>query len=70
MYIYKIPNIYITYNIIYIFTLICMQFRALIHRLAETSPNKCLTVQQLVLELDINMSRGWEHFAKLALPGK
>ncbi|OEH75094.1 hypothetical protein cyc_03230 [Cyclospora cayetanensis] len=48
----------------------CSQFRSLIRSLAEASPDKCLTVQQLVLDLDVNMSKGWIHFAKLALPGK
>lgn len=47
-----------------------LQFRALIRSLVEASPDKCLTVQQLVLDLDINMSKGWVHFAKLSLPGK
>ncbi|KAL8270419.1 hypothetical protein Esti_005648 [Eimeria stiedai] len=47
-----------------------LQFRSLIGSLAEASPDRCLTVQQLVLDLDVNMSKGWVHFAKLALPGK
>lgn len=46
------------------------QFRALIRSLVEASPDRCLTVQQLVLDLDINMSKGWVHFTKLSLPGK
>ncbi|KAL8454410.1 hypothetical protein Emag_001437 [Eimeria magna] len=46
------------------------QFRSLIGSLVEASPDRCLTVQQLVLDLDVNMSKGWVHFTKLALPGK
>ncbi|KFG66228.1 hypothetical protein TGRUB_314370 [Toxoplasma gondii RUB] len=45
-------------------------FRERIRNLALQSPDGLLTVQQLVLDLDINMSRGWIHYAKLVLAGK
>ncbi|KFG49853.1 hypothetical protein TGP89_314370 [Toxoplasma gondii p89] len=44
-------------------------FRERIRNLALQSPDGLLTVQQLVLDLDINMSRGWIHYAKLVLAG-
>ncbi|PFH34367.1 hypothetical protein BESB_075190 [Besnoitia besnoiti] len=60
--------------LIFLTSKICMpcvlRFRERIRNLAHHSPDGMLSVQQLVLDLDINMSRGWVHYAKVILAGK